>query len=460
MAPLDGSIVAIAVPSIASSMQIGLEMVVWIQLTYLLLLTVLLINVGRLADLKGRKRAYTLGFVIFTAGSFLCGVSTTGPQLVAFRALQGTGASFMAATAPAIVTASFPSKERGKALGINAMAVYAGLMTGPVIGGVLVQYLGWRSIFFVNVPIGMLVVTLASLKLKETRVSTSEGFDLAGAATLSASLASFVAALTFGPGYGWNSTFTLSAFSVSAIAFALFLQAENKWARHPTFDLSLFTKNRLFAAANTAALFNYIAAAGVTFMISVYLQDVQGLQPETTGLFMMSMSIGMAVLAPVSGWLSDRFGSRLLSTAGMLVVSFGLLLLSRLNATSSAQDVISRLALVGIGFGLFAAPNTSAIMGSVKREKLGVAAGTVSTMRSLGQSIGLALVGAVIATALPPESMLQLFAGLSGLDSVARDEFVLGMRHLFLIASSIALIGTVASSVRGRETTSRQERVM
>ena len=457
MAPLDGSIVTIAIPSIASSMMIGLETVVWIPLAYLLVLTVLLINVGRLADLRGRKHSYILGFIIFTAGSVLCGASATGLQLVIFRAVQGIGAAFIASNSPAIVTESFQSWERGKALGINAMAVYAGLMTGPVIGGILVQSYGWRSIFYVNVPIGILVVGLASLKLKEMRTSsTSERFDFAGAATLSVALASFLTALTLGGSFGWESIPTMSLLLATGSAFLLFLYVESRLSRYPTFDLSLFTENRLFAAANTAALLNYIAVSGVTLMISIYLQDVRGFPPQSAGLFLIAMSVAMAMLSPLSGWLSDRFGSRTLSSLGMVIVTVGLLLLSQLKLASSVNDIVLRLTLLGVGFGLFSSPNTRAIMSAVDRRKLGVASGTLSTMRSTGQSIGLAMVGAIIAAALPPQAVLQLFTGLTAQSIVARDDFILGMRNLFLIASVIGALGTLASLVRGRESAERQ----
>ena len=452
MAPFDGSIVTIAIPSIASSMMIGLETVVWISLAYLLVLTVLLINAGRLADLRGRKRAYILGFVIFTTGSILCGASATGAQLVVFRALQGIGAAFIAANSPAIVTESFQSWERGKALGINAMAVYLGLTTGPVIGGILVQTLGWRSIFYVNVPIGFLVVILASTKLKEKWASSAgERFDFAGAVTLSVALASLLTALTLGGSFGWYSYGTLALLVLTVGAFLLFIYAERRLTRSPIFDLSLFTENRLFAAANIAALLNYIAISGVTFMISIYLQDIQGLQPESAGVFLIAMSVAMALLSPPSGWLADRFGSRSLSTVGMVIVTVGLLLLSQLNATSPVGDIVLRLTFLGIGFGLFSSPNTRAVMSSVDGSKLGVASGTLSTMRATGQGIGLALATAVIATAIPPQLMLQLFTGLTVQSSIAGGDFITGMSKVFLIASGISAVGTVASLVRGHE---------
>jgi len=455
MAPLDGSIVTIAIPSIASSMEIGLETVVWIPLAYLLVLTVLLVNVGRLADLRGRKNMYALGFIIFTAASILCGTSSTGLQLVVFRAVQGTGAAMIASNSPAIVTETFPSSERGKALGINAMAVYAGLMTGPVIGCVLVRGLGWRSIFYVNVPIGIFVVTLIALRLKERRTrATTEGFDLAGAATLSAFMALVLAALTLGASLGWSSAPILSMLVVSGGMLLMFLFVESQVSQHPIFDPSLFARNRLFAAANIAALLSYVAITGVTFVMSIYLQDVQGLDPQSAGLFIITMSAAMALLSPVSGWLSDRFGSRLLSSAGMLVVTVGLLLMSRLNASSAAFDIVSRLAFLGVGFGLFSSPNTSAVMGSVDRRKLGLAAGTLGTMRFMGQSIGLAMVGAVIANALPPQAMLELLTGLNAHDAVAIGEFVVGMGNVFMIGAAVGALGTVTSLVRGRERSS------
>ena len=451
MSPFDGSVVTIAIPSIASSINLGLETAVWIQLIYLLFLTVLLINAGRLADLKGRKTLYTLGFVVFTVGSVLCGLSLTDLQLVFFRALQGLGAAFIAANSAAIVTETFPRQERGKALGINTMAVYTGLTVGPVLGGLLVQSYGWRSIFFVNVPIGIVVVSLTTLKLNENKPSVEgTGFDLAGAATLSVALASTLVALTLGGMLGWLSVPTLLLATLGVATLLLFLQVERKLVRFPTLDLSLFTKNRLFAAANATAFLNYVAVNGVTLMMAIYLESIRGFHPQTAGLFLVAQAAPMALLSPLSGWLSDRFGSRLLSTLGMGWVSLGLFLFSELNSTTPSLDVILRLVVVGMGFGLFSSPNTSAVMGSVKQEKLGVAAGTLGTMRFMGQSIGLALLGAVMATTLPSQALLTVFAGLTSQAGLTVNEFVVGMRNFFLITAGIAAIGTLTSTTRGK----------
>jgi EmrB/QacA subfamily drug resistance transporter len=453
MSPFDGSVVTVAIPSIASSIKLGLESAVWIPLAYLLLLTVLLINVGRLADLHGRKRFYTLGFAIFTVGSVLCGLSTTDVQLISFRALQGAGAAFIAANSTAIVTDVFPREGRGKALGINTMAVYVGLMVGPVLGGILVQNFGWRSIFFVNVPIGILVITLVSLRLKQNPPNAlGAKFDLPGAATLSIALAAFLIVLTLGGTYGWTSAPTLMLAALSVAMFLLFLRIE-RHSRFPTLDLSLFTKNRLFAAANATAFLNYVAVIGVTLVIAIYLETIKGLSPETTGFYLIAQATPMALFSPLSGWLSDRFGSRTLSTIGMGCLSLGLFLFSGVNAESSGLEVILRLVIVGIGFGFFSAPNTSAVMGSVRQEKLGVAAGTLGTMRFMGQSIGIAMLGAAMATTLSPQALLTVFTSLTSQGGILSSEFVAGMRTFFLIATGIGALGTLASTTRGHETT-------
>jgi EmrB/QacA subfamily drug resistance transporter len=455
MSPFDGSVVTIAIPAIASSIRLGLEAAVWIQLAYLLMLTVLLINAGRLADLHGRKRFYTVGFIIFTVGSVLCALSMTDLQLVLFRALQGLGAAFISANSPAIVTDTFPREERGKALGINTMAVYTGLMVGPVLGGVLVQNYGWRSIFFVNVPIGIVVVALTTLKLKEKRPDEREiGFDLPGAVTLSLGLASTLVVLTLGGVFGWVSAPSILLAGLSVVMLLLFVRIERGLVRFPTLDLSLFTRNRLFAAANATAFLSYVAVNGVTLMMTIYLESIKGLDPQNAGLVLIAQATPMALLSPLSGWLSDRFGSRVISTLGMGIVSVGLFLFSGLNAASSGLDTVLRLVVVGAGFGLFSSPNTSAVMGSVKQEKLGVGAGTLGTMRFMGQSIGLALLGAVMAATLPTQALLAVFAGLTSQGGLGVTEFVVGMRDFFLIATGIGAIGTLASTTRGQENTS------
>lgn len=255
--------------------------------------------------------------------------------------------------------------------------------------------------------------------------------------------------LTLGSMLGWVSAPTILLAALSVTMLLLFLQIERRVVHFPTLDLSLFTKNRLFAAANATAFLVYVAVNGVTLMMAIYLESIKGLDPQTAGLFLIAQATPMALLSPLSGWLSDRFGSRLLSTLGMGCVTVGLFLLSELNGASSGLDVILRLVVVGVGFGLFSSPNTSAVMGSVRQEKLGVAAGILGTMRFMGQSIGLALLGAVMAATLPSQALLAVFAGFTSLGGLTVSEFVAGMRNFFLIAAGIGAVGTLTSTTRG-----------
>lgn len=452
MTPLDSSIVSIALPSIASDLRIDFTMVIWVPTAYLLCLTVLLMSFGRLADIKGRKSLFILGFMIFTIASLLSSVSQSGIQLIIFRAVQGAGAALISANSPAIVTDVFPSNERGKALGVNTMAVYVGLSVGPTLGGLLVQSLGWRSIFYINLPIGIFVITLTLLKLKESMIKSSrQKFDLVGAGTLSVGLTLLLLALTFGGNYGWGTPFILGLFTVSGVFLIVFIFLEKKMAEDAMLDVSLFLRNRLFAAANFSALLNYISYFAVGFLMSFYLQRVLGYLPTQAGLLLLPMPMMMAVIAPVSGWASDKLGSRLLSSVGMALICVSLFLFSTLNVDSSWVDVLTGLFILGVGMGLFSSPNTSAVMGSVEKNRLGIAAGTLATMRFMGQSMSLAITGAVLATTMSADILSALFTGLGTVSGIiAAVAFVEGLHRVFLVSALIAAIGVFTSLVRGK----------
>jgi EmrB/QacA subfamily drug resistance transporter len=452
MTPLDSSIVSIALPSIASSLQMDFTTTIWVPASYLLCLSVLLLSSGRLADIHGRRQPFILGFALFTFASALCAVSQTGRELILFRVIQGLSAALISSTSPAIVTDVFPSNERGRALGINTMAVYTGLSVGPTLGGFIVQSLSWHWIFLINLPIGIFVVTLSLLRLREsTSLDRKERFDPLGAGTFILGLASLLLALTLGPVYGWASFMILAFFLVSGFAFILFVLVEERMGKGAMLDISLFLRNRLFAAANLSALLNYTSFFGVTFLMAFYLQRVLGYGPAKAGLYLLSMPLVMALLSPVSGWLSDRLGSRLLSSAGMALMCLGLFMFSTLRVDSSGLDVVLRLLVLGVGMGIFSSPNTSAVMGSVEKSRLSVAAGTLGTMRFMGQSLSLALMGAVAATAVPSGLLTQLIAGFeSGTGMVTAEAFVEGIRRAFYISGFIAALGILTSLVRGK----------
>lgn len=451
MSPMDSSIVSVSLPSITQDLNMTYTMAIWVPTAYLVSLTVLLLSIGRISDMRGRKPFFIAGFSIFTLASFLCSISIDGLQLIAFRVLQGAGAAFMAATAPAIVTDVFPGKERGKALGINAMAVYVGLAVGPSLGGFLTSAFGWQSIFYINVPIGIFVIAMSLWKLKDPFKASQKSFDLSGALTFSLGIVPLLLALTLGGIYGWNAPLTIGLFLASGVSMVIFVLLERKKGDEAMLDIKLFTKSRQFSAANIATLLNYTSFFGVSFFISFYLQRALNYSPVEAGIILFIMPVTMAVLSPISGWLSDKVGSRILASLGMVLVTVGLLLLSTLNLNSSSTDVTLKLFVIGLGMGLFSTPNTSAVLGSVEKNRLGIASGTLGTMRFLGQSLSIAMMSAVIATFISSSVLSSLFIGVNPLTlGVATEEFITSMQYAFIIGAIISAVGAVISLIRGK----------
>jgi EmrB/QacA subfamily drug resistance transporter len=451
MGPLDGSIVNVSLPVIADHLNMDYVSVIWVPAAYLLTLSVLLLIIGRLSDIHGRKWIFIAGFAVFVFGSFLCSIATNGPELIFFRILQGGGGACIFATSPAIVTDVFPAKERGKALGLNVMAIYIGSALGPTLGGVLTYTLGWQSIFLVNIPIGLFIISLSLWKLKESHEKKPQPFDLTGTAVFAVSLISLLVVMTMGEPIGWTSIPVLSLFIVVFFSFALFVFVEVRKGSNAMFDIALITHNRLFAAANLAALLNYTAFFATSLLISFYLQRVLGFSTLMTGGILLATPVIMAFLSPLSGWISDRIGSRFLSTSGMIVIGVGLLLLSTLKSDTSIERVILYLLIIGAGMGLFSSPNTSAIMGSVSRKQLGIASGTLATMRTTGQALSLAVTGAVVATVASSKVVSLLFIGTNSTEiGVGSIEYVQGMSLAFVVCASIAFIGAIFSFIRGK----------
>jgi len=451
MAPLDSTIVSVSLPEISQSLSMDYASIIWVPTAYLVSLTTLLLTMGRLSDIHGRKPIFILGFSIFTLTSFLCSISQTGGELILFRIIQGAGAAFMAATAPALVTDAFPAHERGKALGINAMAIYIGLALGPALGGFLTYAFGWQSIFWVNIPIGLFVIVLSLWKLREDGAPRKrERFDVPGVLTFSAGLISLLVSMTLGEEAGWTSPPILLMLIAALFLLTVFVLIETKKGTAAMFDVTLVTKNRLFAAANLSALLNYTAFHGVSFLMSFYMQRVLGFSLIQTGLILLVMPITMAVLSPISGWASDRVGSRYLSSSGMVVMAIGLLLLSTLGVTSTSSQLLIYFLIIGIGMGLFSSPNVSAIMGCVEKRQLGVASGTLSTMRTTGQSLSLALMGAVISVVAGSAAVSSLFSGGDPSQVlIVSESFVHGMSLAFVVSAAIAFVGAATSFARG-----------
>lgn len=441
MSTLDSSIVNLAMPTLGQEFGVEITTVEWVAMAYMLALAGLLISMGRLSDMVGHKRVYNVGFAIFTLGSLLCAMSRGIDTLILFRVVQGAGAAMLASNGAAILTAAFPRSERGKAMGLNGTIVGAGLTVGPSLGGLLIHAFGWRSIFTINLPIGVIGILLASRLLRpDSPVANNERFDLPGALALLSSLTALLLALSRGEAWGWSSTPTVGLFALSLASLILFIRIEMR-VPHPTMDLSLF-RNRLFSAASSSAVISYMAIATVTFVMPFYLQQVRGYTTAQMGLMLTVVPLTMVVVSPVSGWISDRIGSRVLSSAGMASVAVALFLLRGLHPESTPAEITVRLILVGLGNGLFTSPNSSAIMGAVPPQRLGVASGMISTVRTVGMVTGIALAGAVIAL----RSGQLIDAGIA-----PDDTFGVALKSAFLVAGGIATAGIIPSLVRGRE---------
>ena len=448
MAPLDGSIVAVALPKMGPALHLSFAASMWVQAAYLLAMAVLLIPLGRLADQGDRLRYYLAGIAIFTLGSLAAALSIDGTTLVLSRILQGCGGALLSATSTAIVTATFPPEERGRALGINVMAVYLGLSVGPPLGGLLVDHLGWPWIFLVNLPVGAAAFAWGWSLLAPPAPARQPApkADLAGAALLGAFLCCLIVPLTFSTEWGWGAPATWVLLGLAPLALAAFIRVEGR-AQAPLVDLDLLRRNRLFAMANLAALLNYGALFAISVLTAVQLQLVLGHPARVTGWIMLGQPLMQAGLSPLAGRMSDRIGSRTLATAGMLIVAAGMTLLALIGRGAGIGQVVAALALVGLGMAAFSAPNTSAIMGSVSRQQLSVASAFLGTMRVTGQSLSVGVLGSIAASRLGPGGWEMLLH--HGGASAAADAYAWGYRAAMLTGAGLALMGAWASMTRG-----------
>jgi EmrB/QacA subfamily drug resistance transporter len=448
MAPLDGSIVAVALPKMGPALHLSFAASLWVQAAYLLAMAVLLIPTGRLADRGDRVRTYLAGMAVFTLGSLAAALSRNAAMLVASRVVQGAGGAMLSATSAAIVASAFPPRERGRALGVNVMAVYLGLSVGPPLGGLLVDHLGWPWIFLVNLPVGAaaLVWGVRLLGPRPAPSGAGTGTDLAGATLLGAFLLALVVPLTFSTEWGWRTPAVWLPLALAPAAAAAFLARESR-CRDPLVDLALVRGNRLFAAANLAALLNYCALYGIAVLTAVQLQLVVGYPARVAGWIMLAQPLTQAFLSPTAGRLSDHWGSRTLTTAGMVTVAAGMGLLAATGRTSGPEHLLAALAVVGLGMAAFSAPNTSAIMGSVAREQLSMASAFLGTMRVTGQAVSVGLLGSIAASRLGPGGWGRLLRRAG--DGGAADAFAWGYRGAMATGAVLALLGALASLTRG-----------
>jgi len=435
MTPFMGSAINVALPTIGEEFHANAVQLSWVATSYILSAAIFLVPLGKLADIVGRKKIYTIGLSLFIISSILCALSATIHQLIAFRVLQGLGSSMIFSTSTAIITSVYPPGERGRPLGINVSAVYIGLSFGPFAGGLLTQHLGWQSIFLVLVPIGLSAIVLILIMLKqEWADADKERFDWRGSILYGAALFLLMYGFTLLPKWlGW--LFIISGL----VVFIGFFRVEKRSA-YPVLEINLFRYNRIFAFSNLAALINYAATFATGFLLSLYLQYIKDLPPQGAGLVLVSQPIIMAILSPFSGKLSDKIESRIVASIGMGLSMVGLFLLVFLTADTTTLVIIINLMILGTGFALFSSPNVNAIMNSVEKKFLGVASGTQATMRAVGQmfSMGIAMM------------LFSLFIGRAEINPSNYTEFLSSVKMAFLIFSILCFGGIFASIARGK----------
>lgn len=399
MGPLDVTVVALALPAMGRELGLSFSGGIWVSALYLVVYTLVLVPAGRLADEWGRLRVWRIGAAIFVAASLASGLAQGTVTLLIARAFQGVGGAILASTAAALITAVYPPQQRGRAIGINVTILYLGLATGPLIGGLIAEQFGWRWIFLINIPVGLAALAISADLSEEPLQRGRPRLDLVGTALLGAGLALTMVALTFGPLWGWTSGRVIALGGVGIALLVGFVLAELH-TEAPLIDLGLFRRSRIFAAGSIAALLNYTAMFGVITLTAVLLQVEGDRSAAHAGWILVVLPSVMVLLTPFAGRLSDRIGSRLLSTSGMVVVAAGLGLLAMVPAGAPTNRVIYGLLTVGVGMALFSSPNTSAVMGAAPRDRLAVASSIVSMMRSTGQTLSLAILGTIAAAPL------------------------------------------------------------
>lgn len=441
LGPLNFTIANVVLPTIAESFQVGLATAQWVLMIYMLTTSSLFLLCGRLGDIWGYKKMFLSGLGGFIIASVLCGLSTTIPMLILFRAIQGLFAAMTMSMPYAIVTASFPPNERGRALGLHALGVAVGLAMGPSLGGFITSLLGWRFVFLINVPIGVLALFWAQRAIPVLKGQSGK-LDIPGATTAFIFLGSFLFSVNRFQYSGLNSL-TGIMLLVAAVAAFGFFQRERR-AAQPMLDLNLLN-NRTFSFANISALLNFLSQSVMVFLTPFYLQRVLHYTVNNVGLVMTAFPLAAMAMAPFSGALSDRMGTRGLACIGAALCALSLFFMSQLSASASSIDVAWRLAVFGVGSGIFQSPNHSAVMGSIPRLHFGVASAIMATTRNVGMLLGVVTSGVVLYAFVSPQVLQQ-----SSLETSEAVAFLSGLRYAYLAGAILTAMASVTSLVRSR----------
>jgi EmrB/QacA subfamily drug resistance transporter len=434
MIMLDNTVVFVALSSIQSDLKISQSELEWVVSGYALTFAVLMLTGGKLADMLGRRRIFIVGLAIFTASSLACGLATSAGFLIGARVVQGVGAALMNPATLSIIVATFPPRQRGTAIGIWVGISAMALAIGPLIGGILTEQINWSWIFFINVPVGIAGIIVSRIFITESRDESEEQrLDLPGLISSAVGLFGLTYALIEGNNYGWGSTRILASFALAVVGLATFVLLEHR-QRVPMLDLSLF-QNSTFSGANVTMLLVALAMFGVFFFNSLYLGQVLGYSPIQTGATFLPLTILIVFVAPLAGRFSDKIGSRWLMGAGLVLLSGSLLSFSTLGVDSGFWDIVPGLILGGFGMSLAMTPTTAAAMGSVPVDKAGVGSAVLNSMRQVGGSLGIALMGAIVAASVSVAPRNPLY----------KDQFVEGYHNALHVAAAIAILGAVVA---------------
>jgi EmrB/QacA subfamily drug resistance transporter len=440
--------IQVALPTLTHVFRADLTFIQWVLLVYDLAVIGLVLTLGRLGDLFGRKWIYICGFLIFVASSAFCGLAQTSGQLIAARVLQGIGGAVILANGRALVSINSLPSERGKALGITSTAYHVGYFTGPTLGGFIIDTIGWRWIFFMTLPIGLGCAYFAHRVLKERVQSTAAvNVDWLGALYLLLANIGFVYALNQLPHLGIGHAAVFSFFIVSLASLALFVHTERR-AQTPILNLALF-RNRLFTFSNLSLFFITSTQSGITVLLPFYLQNLMKFTPTQMGWLLIGSSVVIILFAPLAGWLSDRFGSRLLCSIGTAIVVLGQYLIGSFTLESSIFELVLPQILIGLGWALFNSPNQSAIMSAVSRDQVGAASGMTVTTARVGGAIGIALAGAIITYALGAQGLTPDQIESPASWSTAPRQFLNAFSFTAHFLNAFALLAVLFSMLRG-----------
>jgi EmrB/QacA subfamily drug resistance transporter len=447
MIMLDNTIVNVALPSIERDLHMSISSLEWVVTAYALTFAALMITGGKLGDYYGRRKMFLVGLAIFTLSSLACGFAPNSGFLIGARAVQGAGSALMNPATLSIITATFAPRERGRAIGIWAGVSAMALAIGPLMGGLIVDNLNWNWIFFVNVPVGIVGIVVSRLVIRESRdTSHEQSIDFPGLATSGLALLALCYALIEGNGHGWGSGEIVGLFAASAVLLAAFVLVE-RHQRLPMLDLSLFRISS-FSGANTVAMLVSLGMFGVFFFVSLYVQNVLGYSPTKAGATFLPMTCLIIVIAPIAGNLSDRIGSRWLMGAGMTLLGIGGLLYQRIGVHTSYWVLLPPMIVGGFGMAMTMSPMTSAAMASVPIDKAGVGSGVLNSFRQVGGSLGIALMGAILASYVVPHASRAQSA----------QNFVNGLHAALLTSAGIAFAAAIVAVVTVRPVARREHR--